>query len=305
MPPPENSDNTPIQPSAQPPQEAGINPQQAPPPQFPPFNAPQNTTPTISTTPPKKTFPTKKLIIVIAALFIIFGLVGSGIFLYQKFTNKAVTDQTKTNQPVQTENKNSEIKESTATNLLTISEVDLSSCVTMNDPKMFPDQLGEFTKLSPNKPLLSDKFSYGKYTNLQKYSKELGNTSILEISVKLGDSQGIKENLEKSLSMNPSQLEEAIKKQEKDLGIKDVIAEIEQTSDAKLLISGDKREINSPTGQVYQQQHMSIRTFLEKTNFLFTFELTEGAESLKSSKDFANDVKSLFNEWVTKVCQPK
>lgn len=92
--PPENTENTPLHPSSQPPQQAGIDPQQTPPPQFPPVGIPQNTTPA---PPPAKTFPTKKLIIGLVVSLILIGLVIAGFLIYQTFSKKGSSQESASN----------------------------------------------------------------------------------------------------------------------------------------------------------------------------------------------------------------
>src|SRR3989344_2511155 len=97
--PPEDSDNTPIQPATQAPQQAEINPQQTPSAQIPPFNTPQETNPV---QPPNKRFPILKLAIGVVIVLLIIGL-SAGAYYYVKTAKKTTKAEDQASSQTQSE----------------------------------------------------------------------------------------------------------------------------------------------------------------------------------------------------------
>ncbi len=256
-------------------------------------------------TPPPKTFPTKKLLIGIAALLIVVGLAGGGIFLYQKSTNK---DSLKNESSTQTQptpntlvdsNNPVAIQNTKQEALVTLPNVNLSSCLKWKDPNMFPEQIGEFYG-GPYE--LTDASSAGFYYK-QKFEKftplqEKGNPVLVVGLYTINTERDFANDLRKYELL---ETKEEAKKQ-------GIALEVLQVGNTKL--SSISKKIDEKSFDENNQPvtitgiSAVISTALPELKADFTFSYGD-SNSLSTVESVSSKSKTLFNDWITKVCQPK
>ena len=236
----------------------------------------------------QKSFLNPKILIAAIVFALLLTAGGSSYFFF--FREKLAPSD---NQQIGTSETQSQSSFGQNQSLPLIQPKNLSNCVKLNDPKLFPATIGNFKELAP--PIVKMDWSQGVYEDSQNKSRTL---EIRIASFADGQGQGIELQLREPFLLDDQTLKE------KNKDNPNLALNIVTTGDSRLLYTALRENgADQLTGEPIVVESAQVATFWDTTKIEFSFKLEERAKNIsKTDPQYLDEVKLLFDQWVGQVC---